>query len=598
MSGILLKKWKKWFSVKKMKDKVNLLFMAIFFMFALLILFLYQFIIRSNLKSYAIQNNKDTLVSIGSNVHAKIDSINTLSKQIMINSVITQYLNAGDGRELLLNAAANRTVDEFFSLTQDVSSIYIFRLDGEYVKIGNGTVFFKEENLWNEKLQNAIFEGEGSYLLSWNGKGAFYNKNGEGMLTFYRLINDISSQKPSGILAINLSTDTLYNCIKDFSNEIKEFCIVDEEGTVLLKYNWSESSHPISIGDDPYDHISESKTFGEKVTSYYKIPDTNLIVLSYEMISLVTMVTREFLIAVIIIVMFVAAMISLLNYTVKYYVTRPIEKLVQSMEEVKRGWFHRVSIELPDDEIGQLKDSYNRMLIELNGLFRELLDKEKTIRKAELDILQEQIKPHFLYNTIDMIGNLALEEGAEGVFEALETLGDFYRKFLSKGSRAVTIEEEIKIVQNYLKLQKMRYGDIFEDIYEVEDNLNFFQVPKLILQPLVENSLYHGIRMKGGKGIIRTRVSSENDNIIISVYDSGIGISQEVISQILNSHEFKSFGVKGTLERIRYFYDFRCECSIISEESRFTEIVITIPVKQVSYEKYFGGTSYVQSNDC
>lgn len=568
---------KNWFSGRKLKEKINILFIAVFLTFAALILTLYQFIIRSNFKNYAVQNNKDTLVSIGSNLQAKIDATNILSKQIMIDSIILDYLNAPDGQDILLSAAANRTVDEFFSVTVEINSIYVFRLDGDYIKISNGTTVFREEAFRQEALQQKIFEGEGSYLLCFNGDGAFKGKKGTNSLTFYRLINDISSQKPTGILAVNLDMDILYNCIKDFSNDIKGFCFIDENGEILLQDNWKEKHHEIAVENSVYGHTSESRIFSEAVTSYYKIPGTNITVLSYETIGLFSMVTKELLVMLVSIIIFVMAVFSVLGYAVNHYVTRPVEKLVASMDEVKTGKFHRVSIRLPNDEIGRLKDSYNQMLVELNRLVAELIDKEKDIQKAELTILQEQIKPHFLYNTIDMIGNLALEENAEGVFDALETLGDFYRKFLSKGSRDVTIGEEVEIVRNYLKLQKLRYGDIFEDVYEIDKRLLDVKVPKLILQPLVENSLYHGIRMKGEKGVIRIKVWEEALLIHISVYDTGVGMPQEIISQILNSHEFRSFGVKGTMERIRYYYDSKCEIHISSEESRYTEIRISIP---------------------
>ena len=194
-----------------------------------------------------------------------------------------------------------------------------------------------------------------------------------------------------------------------------------------------------------------------------------------------------------------------------------------------------------------------------------------------MDILQEQIKPHFLYNTIDMIANLALEAGAEPVFEALETLGDFYRRFLSKGSKEVTILEEIDIVRDYLRLQKLRYGDIFDDVYEIDKTLVGVTVPKLILQPLVENSLYHGIRMKGEKGLIRISVEKADGMVCISVYDDGVGMRPETIKDILDSREFRSFGVKGTIERINYYYRQNCEVTIRSEIYRYTEVVIKLP---------------------
>lgn len=567
-----------WYTKRKLHEKLNVIFGAFIALFLGLIFFLYQFVIRTNLTNYAIQNNKDTLMSIGGNFQAKVDYTNTLSKQIMINSVITEYLNAENGKEILLNAAANRTIDEFFSVVQeDINSIYVFRLDGDYIKISNGMVMFAKDAFWKESLQQKIFQKEGSYFLSFSGEGAFAGKNGDDYLTFYRLINDISSQMPVGILAINMDLNVLDDCINGLSKEIKGFCFIDEHGNVILEDNWDSKTHNIEIDSTSYGVTNKRGIFQVDVSSYYRMPGTDITVLSYETINLLSMMTKEVLFFVVILVVFVMIIFSILRYFVKYSVTDPIEKMVASMEEVKQGGFHKVRIHLPNDEIGQLKDSYNEMVSELKRLLGEVIEKEKIIQKAELDILQEQIKPHFLYNTIDMIANLALEEEAEETFDALETLGDFYRRFLNNGSEEVSIEEEIEIVKDYLKLQKLRYGDIFEDIYEIEEGLEELNVPKLILQPLVENSLYHGIRLKGEKGIIRISLYQTEDNYVISVYDTGIGMSKEIMEKIKNAHDFRNFGIKGTIERIRYYYDFNCNISINSEESKYTEIKILIP---------------------
>lgn len=577
---------KNWFSNRKLQQKMQIIFIVIIVIFVGLILILYQFVIRTNLKQYAIQNNKETMMSIGSNLQAKIDSTNTLSKQIMINSILMNYLNAQDGQDILLNARANQTIDEFFSTTENINSIYVFRLDGDYIKIGNGTVYFVEEAFWKEELQEEIAQKRGGYLLSYDGNGAFVGKKQNDVLTFYRLINDVNTQVPIGILAINMNIEVLYNCIKDFSNDIKGFRFIDDHGDILLQNNWKDSEYQIVIGEESYGLEGKNYLFREEVLSYYRIPRTGLTILSYESISLLSMVTGELFVSIIIMVCFVFAAFLLLNYTMRRYITRPLEKLVDSMHEVKQGRFHRVSIQLPDDEIGQLKDSYNQMLIELNHLVEQLIDKEKVIQKAELDILQEQIKPHFLYNTIDMIANLALEADAQNVFEALETLGDFYRRFLSKGSKEVRISEEIDIVRDYLKIQKLRYGDIFEDIYEIDPELMDVMVPKLILQPLVENSLYHGIRMKGEKGIIRITVQKADQMVEISVYDSGVGMTEEIIKDILDSRDFRSFGVKGTMERINYYYHSECKIAIYSEIGKYTKVELILPMSREERKQF------------
>jgi two-component system sensor histidine kinase YesM len=247
------------------------------------------------------------------------------------------------------------------------------------------------------------------------------------------------------------------------------------------------------------------------------------------------------------------------------------------MKSVNTGWLRRVSLPLANDEIGYLKDSYNDMLVELNELISELLDKEKSIQQAELEVLQEQIKPHFLYNTLDTIAYLALTEPAENVYEAVDTLGKFYRKFLSRGSREIPIKDEVEIVKDYLTLQRLRYGDIFEDVYEVDPELENIRVPKLILQPLVENSLYHGVRLKGEKCIIKIQVFEKEDKVHLVIYDTGIGMDQKRIEQIMEGKSQKSFGFKGTIERIQYYFDQKDVVTVTSVVGEYTCVDIKIP---------------------
>jgi two-component system sensor histidine kinase YesM len=245
----------------------------------------------------------------------------------------------------------------------------------------------------------------------------------------------------------------------------------------------------------------------------------------------------------------------------------------------KTGGLQKASLSLPNDEIGHLKNRYNMMLDEIDGLFKELIAKEKKIRSAQLSALQEQIKPHFLYNTLDTLAFMANEAKADEVYIAIQTLASFFTNFLSDGSIEIPLRTEIQIVKDYLKLQKYRYGDIFDDEYECDETLLDIKVPRLILQPLIENALYHGVRLKCEKCKIKISVYKEDSTLHIIVYDSGIGMSEEKIASIMNSDEYDSFGFKGTIERIRYFCDKEDVYEIRSQVGLFTEIDLKIPIK-------------------
>ena len=269
---------------------------------------------------------------------------------------------------------------------------------------------------------------------------------------------------------------------------------------------------------------------------------------------------------------------------IKNDITDPIYMLSESMEKNKKtGNLETIEIEMPSSELDMLKDDYNNLIDHVNELIGTLIEKEKTLQRAEMRVLQEQIKPHFLYNSLETIGFLALDAGAVKVHDSLEILGSFYRNFLSKGDRVIPLSREVQIVKDYLALQKLRYGDIFEDEYDIDEKTKKLIVPKLILQPLVENSIYHGIRMKGEKGNIKISSKLVDGSLHLSVRDTGVGMAQDQIDKILHSErnftgeiEGESFGLWGTIERIRIYCGSNDVVRIDSEIGEYTEIEFII----------------------
>ena len=173
--------------------------------------------------------------------------------------------------------------------------------------------------------------------------------------------------------------------------------------------------------------------------------------------------------------------------------------------------------------------------------------------KAELEVLGSKSIPTF-YTIPRYYSRPRTAKLADEVYDAIETWGTSIEDFKQRQQRN-TIREEVAIVRDYLKLQKLRYEDVFEDEYDLQEDLLDIKIPKLILQPLVENSLYHGVRLKGEKGIIKVSVYEKDQRVHIVVYDSGVGMNSEQIESLMNENNNKSFGLKGTIERIRYYYD-------------------------------------------
>ena len=525
--------------------------------------------------TYTLENNYNTVVSIGNNLNSEINTINSMSKLLIADSNINAFL-LKDKPSSRYSHAAITSMYDITNTFNYVNSVYLYRLDGKYIHITNGITLVNQHFLEDKEWFQEIAAAKGGYVLDVNGGDAFFRKDEKPLISFMRIVNDMETQKPIGLMIINLSADILNDSYKDMTSEEKQFYYYDKNKKLIYQELDPKLEKEIEITDKPFHQATIGSFRNEKVLSYYHISNTPFTIVGIEKMSYLHIIPWEASWVIVLLIILTIISLVLIGIFISIYITTPIERLVQSMDIAKTGWLRRVSLKLPDDEIGHLKNSYNDMLVALNHLINELLENEKAMQKAELDVLQEQIKPHFLYNTLETIAYLALLESSEKVYDSIETLGNFYRRFLSKGSKIISIREEVAIVKDYLKLQKLRYNDIIEDEYDLCEDLLEVKVPKLILQPLVENSIYHGIRLKGEKGLIKISVFEKEDFIHIVVYDSGVGMNEEQLKQIMQERS-KSFGFKGTIERIQYYYGREDVYEIKSEEGFYTQIDLKIP---------------------
>jgi two-component system sensor histidine kinase YesM len=214
-----------------------------------------------------------------------------------------------------------------------------------------------------------------------------------------------------------------------------------------------------------------------------------------------------------------------------------------------------------NDEVGELGSSFNNMVKEINNLITLVQKEEKSKRIAEMNVLQAQIKPHFMYNTLDTIRWMAEEHNEEDIVEIIEAFTNLLRISLSKGKEKINVQDEFNHVQSYLIIQKIRYEDKLDYEIQFDENILNYKVIKLILQPLVENAIYHGIKEKRGSGKIIITASIEEDMLLFNVSDNGKGMEEEVLNKInkmlVGGSENKNeigYGIFNVNERIRIMY--------------------------------------------
>lgn len=567
---------KKRFLSLGLREKIQFLFLCTMIVCILFCSGIFYLILENQMQQSIADKEISNRTAISNNLDSTMKSINSISRLTMLRSTVRTFLLA-ESNSTPRTRNALQEIHDILNTFNLSCNVVILRMDGQYLNTGPGITYVNTDKIFETEWLDEVMAQKGNYVIKAGTRDAFRSNIGE-MVSFVRVINDINTQKPIGILAINLPSRFFEQTYEGLSGETSHFALYDTSGRLICKDNEStfSSLNPENLLQNTREETD--KLFYKSVFTCDTLGDSHFILASRLEVRILDGLPAKLLVALIIGAFILLAFMWLINTYIAKNVIYPIQRLVDSMSEVQNGWLHRVSMNVNDDEIGLLKNSYNAMLIEINQLIEELLQKEKTLRMAELDALQEQMKPHFLYNTLDMIRYMALENRTDEVYNMLETLGNFYRRFLSKGSTDLSLGEEIEIVKSYLTLQRTRFEDIFTDEYEIEEGLSSIRVPRLILQPLVENSIYHGIRPKGEHGVIRVTVKRQEDFLFLSIYDNGIGMSAHQRELLFSGKDSRSFGFQGTIERIRYYYKTEDVFEIHSTEGEYCEIILKLPL--------------------
>lgn len=267
-------------------------------------------------------------------------------------------------------------------------------------------------------------------------------------------------------------------------------------------------------------------------------------------------------------------------------IAKPLSKLRSLMKKAEEGDLSVRFNSKYNDEIGQLGNSFNTMIKEISNLVDMVYTEQKRKREAELKTLQAQIKPHFLYNTLYTIQWMAGEHGAQEVVRIVGALANLFRIGLSKGKEMIPVHEELEHVRSYLMIQKARYEDKLKYEINYEEDILNYRVLKLILQPLVENAIYHGINAKRGGGTIKITARIDKEKLYFSVADDGIGMTAEKLAELRKSLDNQhgeaartGFGIFNVNERIRLSFGSEYGLLYTSVDQEGTKVEVWHPIR-------------------
>lgn len=556
---------------------------------------------ESILESKINASTQQTLSQLASNISAVIDNLIAASNMLSLDKELIDILKKEDyvseweefyEKSKIIDKLANAKNSVLYPYDTD---IIIFDLKGN--NIYSSTVYGfnkKYDDIKNQYWFKKTINMNGyMFWMSPLGRYIYINNFCKNNIAMARLIKGDKSLGGYGVLLISLYPQSkLVSMFKTVNlPEGTRLFLVDEKGTIILTDNLSMIGH--SLGESYLTNIESSYSGsltmninGEKmVINYHTIPKVNWKVIQvtpYD--ALMKEVGQLWSYNILINSLFVTILmiISILLFTA---ITRPLHKLSLLMKEISKGNFN---IEAPvngNDEVSQLSKTFNIMVKEIDRLIKQLEEEHKMRERMYFETLQMQINPHFLFNALNGIKWMAIIKGENEIGRMITALGKLLETTLSKNGEIIPLSEEIQCVDSYVLLQKMRYGDRFDIQYNIDETILSYKVPRLILQPLVENAIIHGFEDMESRGMITINGYKQSDLLFIEVADNGKGMSSEKIDQILkglqkNNKFNNNIGLKNVNDRIKLYFGVDYGLVIHSEEGKGTVIQICLPLSQ------------------
>ena len=395
------------------------------------------------------------------------------------------------------------------------------------------------------------------------------------------------SGKKIGVLAAQVNSAVFENYFSDTQKGLSgETIVIDETGLPVLYSNRRLYEHFSECLDENLEMRSRWKTIKLGAKEYMLIQG-DVENIRAKLFIFIPMQDILFNISVLtkflLLICFIVLLVSILcTAVISRYFYRPIGILKSSMHQVKDGNLSVTIAETRKDDFQDIYDTFNDMTCRLEQLIQTVAEERTLNESAELRLLQEQLNPHFLYNTLDSIYSIAKIHKEEQIAEIVAAMSRFFRVSLSNGKNIVTMAEAADISRSYQIKQKIRFGNRINYSIEIEEGLVKIQVPKLLLQPIVENSIYHGIERKKGGGTIQIRISFLDEFCCIKVADDGIGMEteqlEEIKKQLYSDEACQYFAVRNLAKQLRILYKGKEKIRIDSKIGEGTCVTILLPV--------------------
>ncbi|WP_413306339.1 sensor histidine kinase [Bacillus sp. 1P10SD] len=483
-----------------------------------------------------------------------------------------------------------RYISSFIHMRDEIKGIHIMANDGTiFSNLDSNTVMlkvFETNNEWVGKIKKA----DGEWVLLPLHKPNYYLRKDVTVFSVARLIRDPASYKPLGIIKIDLKQELIQEILSKTNKSSRIFILNKENqfiyptkkdkllgNSILSEIKMFKENNHMKI---PIDGVNYLVVFNESPYSGVK---TIMLTPSAVILSEVNHLRK-----VVFMVVLIGILISfLLGFILSKPLVGSIHKLRRAMENVEKGNLdQRVSIQ-SYDEIGKLGKGFNHMINEIDRLVSEVYKTGLREKEAEIKALQSQMNPHFLYNTLETINMLAITKGNLEVSDMVSSLGRLLRYTVDNSSKIVTLNEELSFIHSYIAIQRVRMGEELQYDEEVESSLRDVLIPKLVLQPLVENAIIHGLFGQGGRIVIKASI--ENHLIVIVIKDNGRGVTAEKLEDLKKTLEtgqskptknHNGIAMPNVHERIQLLYGKQYGIEVESQEQNGCSVTLKMPIQR------------------
>lgn len=546
------------------------------------------------------QHTEQMIKQIEVNIDNHINSVENILMYISNSEDIINFLKESEGNTSsseipILEERIKKSLEVYTDVNSEIFGLLIVNNYDKY--ISNELEKKTRDSLTKETWYTGAINESGKVNFFSNPIGrnlrSYKSYSAEDIISISKAIIDKETNKPIGVVMADINLKKFDDIIRDnYIGEKGFFYLLDNNNNIVYSpvnpIIYRINSNNFDNKNDSFIHSINNETFKIMYTTSEVTGWKSIGVFSFEDITKDITIMERFTLIIAIATSFLAVFFSLLFTN---SIVTPIRELRTLMKGVESGDLDLKFEEYKyRNEFGELGHSFNHMVSEIKKLINMVYEEQRSKRKAEIETLQAQIKPHFLYNTLDTIAWMAEEYNAKDIVKLVAALTRVFRIGLNKGKEVIKLRDEIEHINSYLIIQKYRYEDKLSYEINFDDEILDTLILKLITQPIVENAIYHGIKEKRGKGKIFINFRKVVDEIIITVEDNGAGITEEKLQNInsmletsnsfcIDSESGSGYGISNVNTRIKLSYGQNYGLHYYSKLGERTKVEIRLPFK-------------------